>query len=148
MTFVTYPKMPLSQVWRVPIAAAVAVIDALSTLGIEARLKWPNDIFLDGCKLGGILVETVTLESHFAALVGIGINVRQTRFEGQEKFVVAPTSLALASGDQCPSVGAVIDAVSGVLAQRIQEAEEGWPGLYETWQIVWSSGWSNRASTQ
>lgn len=44
--------------------------------GLEVGLKWPNDLIVDGAKLGGILVELTQLkggESH--AVVGIGINV-------------------------------------------------------------------------
>src|ERR1700740_279764 len=42
-----------------PLVAGVAVARALHALGVtRAALKWPNDILVDGAKLGGILVET------------------------------------------------------------------------------------------
>lgn len=40
------------------------------------RLKWPNDIWLDGRKLAGILVETASLGGARIAVIGIGINIR------------------------------------------------------------------------
>jgi BirA family biotin operon repressor/biotin-[acetyl-CoA-carboxylase] ligase len=54
----------------------LAVIDALDHLGVEARLKWPNDIVADDRKLGGILCEARWLrEAPSWVAVGIGLNV-------------------------------------------------------------------------
>lgn len=50
------------------LAAGVAAAEAC---GPDVRLKWPNDLLLDGRKLGGILVETTPAK----AVVGIGINL-------------------------------------------------------------------------
>ena len=40
------------------------------------RLKWPNDLYLDGRKLGGILVETHSGAQGIATIAGIGINLQ------------------------------------------------------------------------
>ena len=57
----------------VALAAGVAVASAVRELGAPAGVKWPNDIMLDGRKLGGILVES---NDPKLAAVGIGLNVR------------------------------------------------------------------------
>ncbi len=55
-------------------AAAVAAADALHAIaGIEARLKWPNDLVVDDRKLAGFLAEAVT--GRGVAVVGMGCNV-------------------------------------------------------------------------
>ena len=63
-----------------PLLAGVAVVDALSGLGVPATLKWPNDVVVDGPardggpgprKLGGLLAESF----EHAIVVGIGINI-------------------------------------------------------------------------
>jgi BirA family biotin operon repressor/biotin-[acetyl-CoA-carboxylase] ligase len=54
-----------------PLAAAVAVCEALP---VEAAIKWPNDIWLHGDKVAGILVEGRPQEGW--AVIGIGVNVR------------------------------------------------------------------------
>jgi BirA family transcriptional regulator, biotin operon repressor / biotin---[acetyl-CoA-carboxylase] ligase len=54
-----------------PLAAAVAVCEALP---VEAAIKWPNDIWLQGQKVAGILVEGRPQEGW--AVLGIGVNVR------------------------------------------------------------------------
>jgi BirA family biotin operon repressor/biotin-[acetyl-CoA-carboxylase] ligase len=53
-----------------PLAAGVAVAEAV---GVAARLKWPNDVLLEGRKVAGILVEGRLQEGW--AVVGIGLNV-------------------------------------------------------------------------
>ena len=54
-----------------PLAAAVAVCEALP---VDAAIKWPNDIWVERCKVAGILVEARPQEGW--AVLGIGVNVR------------------------------------------------------------------------
>src|SRR2546421_792386 len=69
----------LSTAMRRPLAglslvAGVAATRALRGLGVaQAALKWPNDLVVDGAKLGGILVET---RGNFA-VIGLGINCQR-----------------------------------------------------------------------
>ncbi len=57
-----------------PLAVGVCVAEALAGAGTECTVKWPNDLYYQDRKLGGILVERV--KGHL--LVGIGINVDNT----------------------------------------------------------------------
>jgi len=56
------------------IRAGLAVVRALGGFGIDATLKWPNDVLVEEKKLGGILVDGVG----DLALIGIGINLIDT----------------------------------------------------------------------
>ncbi len=57
---------------------ALSVCQTLQQLGVNAWLKWPNDVLAGGKKICGILSEAVTHAAGFEALVlGVGINVRQ-----------------------------------------------------------------------
>lgn len=62
-----------------PLAVGVALADALRARGHHVTLKWPNDLLLNGAKLGGILVETAAArhesDSTLWAVIGIGLNV-------------------------------------------------------------------------
>ncbi len=62
------------------LAVGVAVADALEAEGLGGiKLKWPNDILVDGAKLGGILIETVGTEAGQAsAVIGVGINLQMS----------------------------------------------------------------------
>lgn len=63
------------------LAVGVALARGLAEFAdIKAELKWPNDLLLDGAKLGGVLVElTGEINGACAAVIGVGINLRKPR---------------------------------------------------------------------
>jgi BirA family biotin operon repressor/biotin-[acetyl-CoA-carboxylase] ligase len=64
--------------------------------GNETRIKWPNDLFWRDRKAGGILIENKLQGKDWKwAVVGIGININQTRFD---KMPVKPVSLKQITG--------------------------------------------------
>ncbi len=65
------PQLAPERVHLLTLAAALAAIDALP--GIDARVKWPNDVVVDDRKLAGILAEA---DGAGAIVVGMGLNVR------------------------------------------------------------------------
>lgn len=76
--------------------AALAAADAVRTAtggAVECRVKWPNDLYVGDRKVGGILIEH-TLHSEYLSrsVIGIGINVRQKKFDPS---LPNPTSIAL-----------------------------------------------------
>jgi BirA family biotin operon repressor/biotin-[acetyl-CoA-carboxylase] ligase len=71
---------PARELAPLSIAAGVASVRALRTLGAgDVTLKWPNDLMVQGAKLGGILAETRVRGPVAAAVVGIGLNWRVAR---------------------------------------------------------------------
>jgi BirA family biotin operon repressor/biotin-[acetyl-CoA-carboxylase] ligase len=61
---------------------AVSVCSTLNDLGIEAQIKWPNDIVVQGVKIGGILIENQLVGSKIvSSIIGVGLNVNQLKFE-------------------------------------------------------------------
>jgi BirA family transcriptional regulator, biotin operon repressor / biotin---[acetyl-CoA-carboxylase] ligase len=77
---------PASRGW-VPLLAGVAVALALHGQTVDAWLKWPNDVQVNGAKLAGILAE----QAGDAIVVGTGINVSASR----DELPAGATSLAL-----------------------------------------------------
>jgi BirA family biotin operon repressor/biotin-[acetyl-CoA-carboxylase] ligase len=72
---------PVSQLVGLPLSVGVAIVETLRGFGVEALLKWPNDVLKDGAKLAGILVETAAERGPRAgcwAIIGIGINIDVT----------------------------------------------------------------------
>lgn len=68
------PPGPL--VSRLPLAAGVAVAEAVEEHGTRAELKWPNDVLVDGRKLAGILAEAASgTDGVEWVVLGIGLNV-------------------------------------------------------------------------
>ncbi len=66
-----------------PLTLAVGAARGLGSLGIDVRLKWPNDLMLEGRKLAGILVEMAAEVDRVEwAVAGIGVNVARASVPG------------------------------------------------------------------
>jgi len=60
---------------------SMGILELLKQEGMTAQVKWPNDIVSAGLKIGGILIENVMQGSRVSSsVIGIGLNVNQTRF--------------------------------------------------------------------
>lgn len=94
MSLVARPvEVPPARWPWLPLVSGLAVIDVARDLGVEAELKWPNDVLVDDRrKLSGILVERIETPTGAAAVIGIGINVSLT---AEERPVETATSLLL-----------------------------------------------------
>ena len=57
------------------LVSALAVSDSLKNQNVKTEIKWPNDIFCNSKKIGGILVETTNKNKKNIIVVGIGLNV-------------------------------------------------------------------------
>jgi BirA family biotin operon repressor/biotin-[acetyl-CoA-carboxylase] ligase len=75
---------------------SVAVTAYLESHGVEAAIKWPNDIYVNGKKICGMLIENVlgAQGEVKASVVGIGINLNQKEFPQ----LAHATSLSLCTG--------------------------------------------------
>ncbi len=70
-------RLEKTELWSwIPLAAAVGVARSLRKefQAIDVRIKWPNDLWLEGAKLGGILCESVGGRKGSFILVGLGLN--------------------------------------------------------------------------
>ncbi len=69
----------MQETWGLPLLAALATVEALAPLQLPIKIKWPNDLYLHGHKLCGILVELQAAPALHAggvwAVIGIGLNV-------------------------------------------------------------------------
>ena len=77
---------------------AIIVRDFLANLtNTDAKIKWPNDIILNGKKVCGILIEKKKINNQEYYIIGIGINVLQTDFSNLPKAgsVLSVTGLSL-----------------------------------------------------
>lgn len=62
-------------------ATALAVVDTLADLGVDARVKWPNDIYAGNKKICGILIENAIWGTEISqCIIGIGLNINQETF--------------------------------------------------------------------
>jgi len=85
------------------LVAGISVVESIENLlGIDAELKWPNDVLIDGKKVCGILVEArMELDRVHYVLLGIGINVNNELPPELESFA---TSLRRVVGTYVPRI--------------------------------------------
>jgi BirA family biotin operon repressor/biotin-[acetyl-CoA-carboxylase] ligase len=116
-----------AELQTLPLLVGVGLARALGRLGCPARLKWPNDIQVDGRKLGGILIESISRNAPgaaagqspvkagwAAAIVGFGINHGH---DASELPTLSATSLRLAV-DPLPAIEQVTaELAASVLAE-------------------------------
>ena len=89
-----FPSGELAQPWWLMALGAVAAAEAASAaVGRPARIKWPNDVRIEGRKVAGVLVERAA-----GAVVGIGLNVNSTADDFPEELRAAASSLREISG--------------------------------------------------
>jgi len=128
-------RRPLRELAALPLVAGVAVARALHSLGVaRAALKWPNDIVVDGAKLGGILVETKSLGGAIKAVVGVGINLRgaaalrmQLRRDvaALEQFIAVPDKALIAG-----SIGdALLESIAAFESRGLDAVRTEWERL-------------------
>lgn len=101
---------------------ALGVCDALLHYGIEAQIKWTNDIYIGDRKLAGILIEHKLQGSALARTVaGIGLNVNQKAFSDD---LPNPISMAQATGREFDREE-VLQTVATSLMARYEQLREG-----------------------
>ncbi|MBK8945920.1 MAG: biotin--[acetyl-CoA-carboxylase] ligase [Ignavibacteriae bacterium] len=86
-------KLDRININHINLSASLAVANSIENLfQLKTELKWPNDILIKNKKVSGILLESTYNGAKLEKLIiGIGINVNQTKFEGEYK--IKPTSL-------------------------------------------------------
>ena len=85
------------------LAVGVAVCRALGTLGAQGvRLKWPNDVWFEDRKVGGVLVETRVGGGTAHVVVGVGLNLHLSADSRREIGTLAGTAGLAALDAACP----------------------------------------------
>ncbi len=78
MSLALRPNFPRELWHRLALGAGVAVAQAAEEFGVLAEIKWPNDVWLNGHKLAGVLVES----RDDVVVVGVGVNVAAGAYGG------------------------------------------------------------------
>lgn len=128
------PNGPPDRAAQLGFVAALAVCDAVTT-GLPpsraVRLKWPNDVLVDGCKISGILLESaVSADGRVEhVVIGTGINVAAAPPTTAASYPTASLH-DLGDGRDAP---AVLRAYLQALAARLQQWRQGFTGTRADW---------------
>lgn len=110
-------------------ATALAVVDFLAVHGIEAKVKWPNDVYVADGKICGILIRHALSGNEIShSILGIGINVNQTRFVSDAPNPVSMSMIsgesydvALLAGELAGCIGRRLSCIYGAARQTLHE---------------------------
>jgi BirA family biotin operon repressor/biotin-[acetyl-CoA-carboxylase] ligase len=121
MSIILKPKLPPYQAPQFTLLTAVAIVEAIQEVtGLQPKIKWPNDILINGKKMTGILTELqANSDQIYAIIIGIGMNVNQLQFPDHLKEIA--TSIAIEKGEK---------VFRPQLIQRILEKLEHYYDLY------------------
>jgi BirA family biotin operon repressor/biotin-[acetyl-CoA-carboxylase] ligase len=120
------PDVPVARWSWIPLLAGLSVTETLrSVAGVQAELKWPNDVLVPEAggatrKVAGVLTEVVATGQGSAVVVGTGVNVSQRR---DELATGTATSLLLAGARTLDR-----DTLLRATLRSFAEAYRGWTG--------------------
>lgn len=143
LSAVVRPPLPLALVPPMTLAIGVAVCEAARETGADARLKWPNDVLVDGRKLAGVLVEAQSQGSRLeAVIVGIGVNLGG---ELPAELGARATTLAAAAGQPIDRARFLASLLGHVERWIDRYAASGLPSVIEAWHARMAPGLTARA---
>ena len=134
VSLVLRPMLPPMELPQITLTTAVAVVRAVRRVAAVAPgIKWPNDLLLNGKKLGGILTEMETESDRIRhVVVGLGLNVNNPGFPPE--LAATATSLTLTAGGTFSRVNLLprlAGRIRGVVRPVSQPGVSGNPGRVE-----------------
>lgn len=136
-TIILRPRIPLAEVARLSLVAGVAAAEALETVAARmVALKWPNDVWLNGKKAGGIIAEAISDPDQKLAcvLLGIGLNLNLDAEQIPADLRGRATSVLIETGRPCDR-----PALAGALFSRLDSGymeiqAHGFDTLRSAWE--------------
>lgn len=92
--YLTPEFLPVQNQFLLNMAISIGISAALSAFTDQAiKTKWPNDIYFNDLKIGGVLIENTVSRKHLkSAIIGIGINVNQRNFRTSDGLFASSLS--------------------------------------------------------
>lgn len=133
---------------RLTTLAALGICKAIEAeLPLAPCIKWPNDIYLEGLKTGGLLAETVTTRQGLMLVLGIGLNVNTLDFPPDLRATSLLKALAAPAMKEIDR-NALGRRVLQALQASFEHLQDGWsPALAEVRERSWLLHRQVRAQT-
>jgi BirA family biotin operon repressor/biotin-[acetyl-CoA-carboxylase] ligase len=133
LTLGFYLEDPTTKPFALCQLASLTVEELLKNHGIVAKIKWPNDLLVNGKKIVGILTERTEVNGHQFMSIGIGLNVNMTPDE-LTNIPQAATSMLIERGEPFV-IEAVKEYYVRLFAQRLNVAKAtGFDEVLRHWQ--------------
>ena len=137
-----------ADVGAVSLVIGLAVADVLRSVGVRnVKLKWPNDVLMEGRKVSGILIELTNRNDSMEMVIGVGINVGAKEFLiGGVEQEVADVTEQIRDLSRSVLAGQVITSVHGYCREfeehGFRSFRDRWTTLhaYQDQQVIVTSG--------
>jgi BirA family biotin operon repressor/biotin-[acetyl-CoA-carboxylase] ligase len=131
MSLVLRPQCNAGQAAGIPLAGALSVASALKTAtGVEVGLKWPNDVYMNGRKVAGVLGESVVEGASVRyAVLGLGINVNLLEDQVPEDLQSIAGSVAMATGKSWNRVDILASVLKALEKRYYDYVQHGFGAL-------------------
>lgn len=91
-SLIVFPDLKAESHFSLSMIVSLAIWEYLILKGVEAKIKWPNDIWVQNKKLAGILIENSIMGDRIkSSIIGVGLNLNQTDFPAE---IPNPVSLS------------------------------------------------------
>ena len=135
MSLIVKPDIPPYQAPRLTLLTAVAAVLAMREMGVEAGIKWPNDVLVNGKKIAGILTELhAESDQIHSVVIGIGINVNQQPEDFSTDIKSIATSLAIEKGENLDRVIFLQSFLAKFEDLYVTFLAEGFSPIKEQWE--------------
>jgi len=125
-SIIVYPHLPPSDMFQLTMITSIAIVQAIERIcAVSCGIKWPNDIFLNGKKLCGILSEGQVGDQVQFMVIGLGLNVNSS-MAGRKELSSTAISLRDATGrqhDRNALIIAIIENFNRLYASAGRDAE-------------------------
>lgn len=130
------PEFPPQMAGVITLTAAVSVVQALAKFQVPAKIKWPNDILLNGKKLCGILSEMRgDIDAIQWIVVGIGVNLTATEETMPEEIRNVATSLVMSGYGNISQNQLAAEILNAMEENYNLLCQEGFVQLREQWLL-------------
>jgi BirA family biotin operon repressor/biotin-[acetyl-CoA-carboxylase] ligase len=129
------PDLPPSRAPEITLVASVAICDALRQAGVDAGIKWPNDVLASGKKIAGMLTELAAEPDRVQWVVlGVGVNVNARAEDFPEDLRAEATSILIERGHPAPRALFAAACFTALEEWLDRHAEDGFAAVREAWR--------------
>lgn len=134
LSVILKPTVTIVHACHLTLVAGVAVTRAMRKLGVDARIKWPNDVLIKGKKVCGILTEVnAEMEQIDYVVIGIGINANVDLEDFKEDIRETSTTLMVEKGKPIDRAAFVKDLLFELEQEYIKFDTQPFSSILDEW---------------
>jgi len=119
-SIIKFPEIEIEKHFCLNMIISLAICDYLNLKGVLAKIKWPNDIYIENNKIAGILVENKFYgEIIKSSIIGVGLNLNQTYFPEE---IPNPISLKKITGIEF-NIDDEVREISEIISAKIDKCK-------------------------